>query len=243
LPRRRLDRRLAARSAGLRDRTFAARHDDRQISFDIGRFADTMTAMRPLSFCLIAILACPLAATPAFCVDDTARIEEPDTGTLTQAEELDSLFLKLKRERDAGKAEDISRQIRRLLTDSGSPTINLLMDQASSAMTKGSTDATLDLLDQVTLLKPDFAEGWNRRATVHYTMGDYRKAMADIQKTLELEPRHFGAIAGMAEIMNQIGDEQLALKAWQRYLEIFPASKEARKNMEDISEKLAGQRT
>ena len=71
-------------------------------------------------------------------------------------------------------------------------------------------DVALDFLDQVVTLQPTYAEGWNRRATVHFMMKNYGKSMSDIDHTLQLEPRHFGALSGMAQIMKNTGH-----KSWR----------------------------
>jgi tetratricopeptide (TPR) repeat protein len=101
----------------------------------------------------------------------------------------------------------------------------------------------MDFLDQVIALKPDYAEGWNRRATLNYAIGDYRKSMEDINQVLRIEPRHFGALAGMAAILSEAGNDELTLKAWERFLEIYPANRAAQEQANTLSEKIAGSRT
>jgi tetratricopeptide (TPR) repeat protein len=102
-------------------------------------------------------------------------------------------------------------------------------------------DVALDFLDQVVTISPAYAEGWNRRATVHFMMRNYSKSMSDINRTLTLEPRHFGALAGMAQIMKNTGRKQLALNAWQRVLEIYPMMRSAQNEVATLSEELAGE--
>ncbi|WP_137131582.1 hypothetical protein [Rhizobium sp. FY34] len=157
----------------------------------------------------------------------------------TQAMLLDAL----KRERDPDKARSIANQIRSNWTDSGSATVNLLMQWANGSIEEKKNGAALDFLDQVTLLQPDYPEGWNRRATLHFTMGDARKSMADIHQVLLREPRYFPAIAGLATIFTQAGEDEMALKAWERFLAVYPAEREARENVMKLTEKLAGSRT
>ena len=79
------------------------------------------------------------------------------------------------------------------------------LSRSNDAVAKEQYNVALDFLDQIVTLKPHYAEGWNRRATLHYTMLNYNKSMADIQKVLELEPRHFGALSGMATILERRG--------------------------------------
>lgn len=156
---------------------------------------------------------------------------------------LDPLFEALKRERDPEKARGLAAQIAMSIRESGSPTVNLLMQWSATAIKEKRNAAALDFLDEVTVLDPAYAEGWSRRATLHYTMGDNRKAMADIAEVLKREPRHFGALAGMAGILTETGKDDLAMKAWERYLDIYPADRDAQEAVEKLSEKLAGNRT
>lgn len=156
---------------------------------------------------------------------------------------VDPLFDALRRERDPAKARGIASQIFSDLNDSGSATVNLLMQWATTAIKEKRNGAALDFLDQVTVLDPAYSEGWQRRATLHYTMGDPRKSMADIAEVLRREPRHLGALAGMAGILSEAGKDELALKAWQRYLDVYPADRDAQEVVTKLTEKIAGSRT
>lgn len=167
----------------------------------------------------------------------------PASAPAKAANPLDPLFDALKRERDPAKAKGIASQIASNMADSGSATVNLLMQWAATAIKEKRNGAALDFLDQVTVLDPAYPEGWNRRATLHYTMGNTRKSMADIAEVLKREPRHFGALAGMAGILMESGKDQLALKAWEDYLAVYPADRDAQEAVAKISEKLAGNRT
>ncbi len=115
------------------------------------------------------------------------------------------------------------------------------MQWATDAMQAQKYGVAFDFLDQVTVLEPGYAEGWNRRATVHFLMKDYAKSMADIDKTLVLEPRHFGALAGMAQIFKAYGKDELALDTYRRILEIYPMMRDAQKQYIDLTEELTGQ--
>lgn len=154
----------------------------------------------------------------------------------------DALFAALKRERDPEAANKIAIEIISYWNASGSATVDLLMQWANSAINEKRNAAALDFLDQAIVLKPDYVAVWNQRATLHYTLGNYRKAMADINHVLAIEPRHFGALAGMAAILGEQGSDEMALKAWERYLEIYPADREAQDVVTKLSEKLAGSR-
>ncbi|NKJ03361.1 tetratricopeptide (TPR) repeat protein [Rhizobium sp. SG570] len=179
--------------------------------------------------------------------DDSSIVERKDpgdsSGSLSPKQRLDNLFTALKRQRDPDQASLIADQINTELSDSGSATINLLMQWADKAIQEKRNAAAMDFLDQVIALKPDYVEGWNRRATLNYAIGDYRKSMEDINQVLRIEPRHFGALAGMAAILSERGNDELTLKAWERFLEIYPANRSAQEQAGKLSEKIAGSRT
>lgn len=158
-----------------------------------------------------------------------------------EAEALDALFADLKREPDPEAAQDIVAEIWTEWNDSGSATINLLMQWAEQAMAERRFATALDFLDQVTVLRPDFPEGWNRRATLHFMMNDYGKAMSDIEQVLELEPRHFGALSGLAAIMLDAGNEEMALEALRRALEVYPADQTIQRQFIELEDELAGE--
>ncbi|MDM9625866.1 hypothetical protein QTL95_08160 [Rhizobium sp. S152] len=200
------------------------------------RFFAMACAALPLSIVLLA------SALPAAAAEKDVLVEQPDAN-LSPKQHIDQLFAQLKRERDPDKASGIAAEIRAEWNDSGSATVNLLMQWADKAMEEKRTPAALDFIDQAIALKPDYVESWNRRATLNYTVDSYRKAMSDIEHVLDIEPRHFGALAGMAAILTETGNDQAALKAWERFLEVYPANRNAQEQMNTLSEKLAGSRT
>ncbi|MGX5664657.1 tetratricopeptide repeat protein [Rhizobium daejeonense] len=169
-----------------------------------------------------------------------ASISPQQTDT---ARTIDQLLTSLKRERNPEAANRISAEIMGTWNDSGSPTVNLLMQWANTAISEKRNPAALDFIDQAIVLKPDFVGAWNLRATLNYTMGNYRKSVSDINHVLSLEPRHFGALAGLAAILSERGSEEMALKAWERYLDIYPADRDAQNLVNKLEEKLAGSRT
>jgi tetratricopeptide (TPR) repeat protein len=169
-------------------------------------------------------------------VEQAAPAEEP-----TPENRLDNLFTKLKRERNEKAAERIAARIGEEWNHSGSASIDLMMGWSQTAMDGKKFDVALDFLDQVVTMEPDYAEGWNRRATVHFMMHNYAKSMSDISHTLQLEPRHFGALAGMGQILKASGSDQLALQAWQRVLDIYPMMRSAQNEVATLSEDMAGE--
>ncbi|MGX5845670.1 hypothetical protein ACWGTO_01185 [Mesorhizobium sp. PL10] len=160
---------------------------------------------------------------------------------LTKEARLDQLFADLKRERNEKAAERIAGRIWGEWFQSGSASIDLMMQWSQKAMDDQKFDVALDFLDQVVTLQPKYAEGWNRRATVHYMMKNFGKSMSDIDQTLQLEPRHFGALSGLAQIMAATGHKQSALEAWQKVLAIYPMMRSAQDQVATLSEDLAGE--
>ena len=93
---------------------------------------------------------------------------------------------------------------------SGSDTCHLLMGRVKAAADDKDYDLAIKLLDAIIELKPNYVEAWNRRATVYYLQKDYGHAVADIREVLAREPRHFGALAGLGVILQEIGDDKCA---------------------------------
>ncbi len=168
----------------------------------------------------------------------------PDTALSSgekQHNRIDALFGQLKRERNEKAAERIASRIWEEWSRSGSASIDLMMGWSKNAIDSKKFDVALDFLDQVVTMRPDYAEGWNRRATVHFMMHNYAKSMSDIGHTLEIEPRHFGALSGMGQIMKTTGRDELALQAWQRVLDVYPMMRSAQNEVATLSEELAGE--
>jgi tetratricopeptide (TPR) repeat protein len=100
------------------------------------------------------------------------------------------------------------------------------MQQASRLLGAGLPALALPLLDDLVGRAPDWAEGWNKRATALYLMGEHDRSLADIERVLALEPRHFGALAGLGLIRMARGEHRAALAAYRRALAVNPFLKE-----------------
>ncbi|MGV1872850.1 tetratricopeptide repeat protein [Agrobacterium rosae] len=191
-----------------------------------------------------ALSALPsLYVSAAHAVDSANPAQAATPPDNLSSDSVSGLFTSLKKERDAQKARVIANEIVGEWTDSGSATINLLMKWAEEAADEKRKAAAYDFLDQAILLEPDYAEAWYRRALVHFADGDTRKAMSDLNQTLEKEPRYFPALASLANILESTERNELALKVWERYLAVYPADKDAQKEAGDLAEKLAGTRS
>jgi tetratricopeptide (TPR) repeat protein len=148
--------------------------------------------------------------------------------------DLDGLFAKLKQAPDAESAAVTSRAIQQRWAHSGSDTADILMQRADVALAGGDGPLAIEILDRLIALDPDWAEAWNRRATVFVLEDDLSRSAADIQEVLAREPRHFGALMGLGGILERIGDEHRALEAYERVLEVYPLLPSAQKAVERL---------
>jgi len=136
--------------------------------------------------------------------------------------ELDELFAQLEQAEDASLAQSVEQAIWARWADSGSPTVNILLERAAAAEEAGDRDLASSYLDQASDLAPDYAEPWNRRANLAYGAEDYSGAISAIQETLRREPRHFAAYAALGIIYEELGQQRAALEAFRAALAIHP---------------------
>jgi tetratricopeptide (TPR) repeat protein len=125
---------------------------------------------------------------------------------------------------------------------SGDAGIDQMMARASEDMQAGRHDEAVTVLTEVVKRKPDFAEGWNRRATVYYLAGDFKKSIADCDEVLKRNPRHFGALSGLGQIHFQLEDYESALKWYRRALEVNPNMLGVEMNIKMIEERMKAPR-
>jgi tetratricopeptide (TPR) repeat protein len=153
---------------------------------------------------------------------------------------LDFLFGALKVAPDEASAKHVEARIWALWLQTPSDTAALLMMRAKAAMDAQQMDVALKLLDAVVKLRPDYVEGWNRRATLYYLQNDYNHSLADIAQVLVREPRHFGALAGLGMIMQDMGDDKRALDAFRKALAVNPYLDKVPELVKTLTEKVEG---
>ncbi len=135
---------------------------------------------------------------------------------------LDALFVRLLEAPGPGEAQVVEGLIWSIWVQSDDGAVQILMHDGIEALQRGDYRRALSKFEQMVVIAPDFAEGWNKRATAHYLLGNYAQSLADISKTLKLEPRHFGALSGRGLVYIELEDERRALKAFEDALSIHP---------------------
>lgn len=153
---------------------------------------------------------------------------------------LPPLFDILQTTQDPLEARLAEQRIWRVWMASGDDTVNLLMQQGTAAMSAQDLKTAFRIFTDMIQIAPEFAEGWNKRATVLYLLGAYPESIADIDRTLELEPRHFGALAGLGLCNAELDHEEAALDAFERALAVNPHLDGARANAELMRRKIDG---
>ena len=154
---------------------------------------------------------------------------------------LDTLFSRLKAG-EAGEAASVQREIGRIWVASEDRMADRMMRQGIGAMAANELEAARRIFDRLVDRSPDFAEAWNKRATVHYMMGDFRASVFDIQKTLDLEPRHFGALSGLGLIYDALDEPEAAIRSFEAALEINPHLDGTRERVEELRRTVRGRR-
>lgn len=153
---------------------------------------------------------------------------------------LDALFEEL-RVGDAQRAEENVARIIHIWSDSQSDTVDLLYERAELAAANGAFDLSLALLDHVTGLAPNFAQGYALRGTVRLTADDRAGAIEDFSRTLELEPRHFEVRTTLAELLLAGGEKRDAYEMFQKALEWNPHDEDARQRARMLRREIDGQ--
>ncbi len=151
---------------------------------------------------------------------------------------LPDLFDELLSAKEFSKALPAEQEIWRIWITSDDNAVAILMREGSQAMSERNFSRALGKFNQIVAIAPQFAEGWNKRATLYYLMGDYEASLADIEKTLALEPRHFGALAGRGLVYASLENLELALESFEAALKVHPTSPGSQRNAEFIRKQL-----
>jgi tetratricopeptide (TPR) repeat protein len=178
-----------------------------------------------------------LAATAALALvgmaPDAARSDQRDP-------RLDPLFARLQMTASDAEAHAIEQRIWLIWGESADIRLDSLMEEGVVAMAQRRLQAALERFDRMVEEAPDFAEAWNKRATVHYLLGNYRASVRDIQRTLDLEPRHFGALSGLGLIYDALEQPAAALRSFEAAVAINPHLGSIKARIEQLRRELGG---
>jgi tetratricopeptide (TPR) repeat protein len=196
-----------------------------------------------LAAALAANLTVPASAEPGSWLEPPAvapgqTLPKAPRGDRTR--NIEFLFGALKVAPDETSAKAVEQRIWALWVVSQSDTANLLMTRVRTALEAKDTDLAIKLLDGIVKIKPDYIEAWNRRATLYYMKKDFGSSLADIREVLKREPRHFGALMGLAMIMTETGDDKQALEVYRRVLAVYPRMQRIPELVKTLQEKVEG---
>lgn len=173
-------------------------------------------SMSRVPACLLLLAALTLPGTPLADQDDPR---------------LDRKFAQLQAAESPERVQRLTREIWTIWRAHERVDVTEAMDRATAALRAGRFARAETELDEVVEMAPDYAEGWNQRATVRYLRGRYEASAADVRRVLALEPRHFGALEGLGLIYLELGLPNVAADAFERALEVNPHLPGARERM------------
>lgn len=154
--------------------------------------------------------------------------------------QLDALFVQLAQAPDTASAMPIQEAIMAHWADSGSATVNILIERADAAIEAGDADMAVGFLEQASDLAPDYAEPWKRRANIAYRAEDYAGAISALNEMLRREPRHFEAMAALGAIYEEIGEERAAIEAYRAALSRHPYYQPALEGVRRLEPRVEG---
>jgi tetratricopeptide (TPR) repeat protein len=185
--------------------------------------------MRGFTIALALLAGWVLAMPSAHARQDDPRLKE--------------LFAELKTATSSLEARVIETKVWKIWIENGDPRIDGLMDRGMNAMSADDTETALAAFTEVIKLDDGFAEGFNKRATVEFMRHDFAASVADIERTLALEPRHFGALAGLGQVYLAMNNKAAALKAFEAALAIDPRLESVQRTVTELKQELQGNPT
>jgi len=164
------------------------------------------------------------------------------SGTFAGADQtnpaLPDLFSKLRSAETRQDALRVERRIWAIWKQHDDPRVETRMRVGIRYMGTRFLEKARDTFSDIIEIAPDYAEGWNKRATVHYMMGHYEASVTDIARTLQLEPRHFGALSGLGQIYRRLDNPGQALEIFETVLEIHPHAARTAQAIEELRAEL-----
>jgi tetratricopeptide (TPR) repeat protein len=161
-----------------------------------------------------------------------APVAKPRKPAEIRAEQLDVLFADLRK--PGVRSGPVEEKIWALWSASDSPTAEVLLAQSEQAIEDGAPAEALSILNRLIGANPDYAQAWNKRATLYFMMKHYDDALKDIDKVLDLEPRHFGALAGKGMILERQKKYAAAREAYEEALAVNPTLEEVKASLKEL---------
>jgi len=183
------------------------------------------------------VLSLLLLSGTAFAAPPQPKPSAPAPKDVTSEEKL---FAQLKQAESAEDAHPIEQKLEAMFRVSGSPSVDLLILRAQAAQAATDNKTAKQLIDAVTNIAPNYAEGWHIRATMEQTAGEDTAALVSLQKVVLLNPRHFTALTELAGMLEDYGDKAGALKLYRRAQDIDPQLEIASRKVRELTQSVEG---
>jgi predicted Zn-dependent protease len=190
------------------------------------------TAMRNIVALTLALYLCGVAQDCLAAVNEDRPLDR----------ELDALFAALAHTHSAEDAKPIEEQILAKFATSGSPSIDLLMTRAAAALTGGDKNDARRIVNDVTIVAPDYAEGWHLKAKMQARDGDDVGAIVSFNKTVTLNPRQFEAYAELGSVLLSDGDKKDALVTLRKALSLDPHLGDIDREVSQLAREVEGEK-
>ncbi|MEL6193390.1 MAG: hypothetical protein AAFR66_15130 [Bacteroidota bacterium] len=151
---------------------------------------------------------------------------------------LDSLFAALQLAEEDHQQEKLENSIWEIWMDSGNAQVDKIMESGMIEMGLGNYTEAIKAFSKIIKMSPDYAEGWNKRATAYFLRGDFKASLKDIEETLSREKRHFGAISGRLSIQSLMGDNAGSLQSLRKLNKLLPYEEQLEREIQKLEEKL-----
>lgn len=174
---------------------------------------------------------------PEIGIDDAKETPEP---RLSPEEELAELMGQIA-DPELSNVEPVDQRIRALWAQSGSASADLLLERGLEALEKENLIVAVEHLSALIDHAPEFAEAWNARATVFFRMEEFGLSLSDVENALALNPNHYGALAGLAIMLEQLGETEDALKAYRATQSLNPHREQINEAVERLQVEVDGQ--
>jgi Tfp pilus assembly protein PilF len=189
----------------------------------------------------LALAMSLLIASSATLLDSSwAAPAKPSAPAPKEVTSEEKLFVQLKQAGSAEDAHSIEQKLIAMFRVSGSPSVDLLVIRAQAALAATDNKTAKKLIEAVTRIAPDYAEGWHIRAGMEQAGGDDTAALVSLQKVVLLNPRHFTALTELADMLEDYGDKAGALKLYRRALELDPQLEVASRKVRELTQRVEG---